>query len=59
VAPELVAALTALCAAAAAFLRAETQARKCQRDREYMRVHLNDVQAKVGADRRSGDRSVE
>jgi hypothetical protein len=47
--PELVAALTALAAALAAFLRTEVAARR-QRDR------LRDVEHKVGADRRRSDR---
>lgn len=46
--PELVAALTALLAALAAFIRSEVAARR-QRER------LKDVEHKVGADRRRSD----
>lgn len=46
--PELVAALTALAAALAAFVRSEVAARRQRRA-------LEDVQHKVGADRRKSD----
>lgn len=53
--PEVAAALTALLVAACGFLASELRARTAKREREDLEERVADVQAKVGADRRSSD----
>jgi hypothetical protein len=59
VAPELQAALTGLLAACTAFVYAEIRYRQAMRSQGRADRRLEDVQRKIGADRRSGDRGLE
>lgn len=54
-APELTAAIVALAVAAVNFAVVELRVRAAARERQAVLHHLEDVQAKVGANRRSTD----
>jgi hypothetical protein len=53
--PELATAVAALLLAVAALLNAEVDRRRSERSRQELHSRVEDVQKRVGADRRAGD----
>lgn len=53
--PELATAIAALLLALAALVNAEVDRRRSQRTRDELQGRVEDVQKRVGADRRRGD----